>query len=72
MQTKEDLCVVKNVTCSRRGQVPNIEEKCYLSCEGREKEIRVIVKGPDTKAVQPGQMYKVKVSTPDWEGIVPD
>lgn len=64
--------MVKNVTCTRRGQVPNIEEKCYLSCEGSEKDVRVIVKGKDTKAVQPGQMYQVKISVPTWELIIPE
>ena len=72
MKDKETACVVKSVTCTRRGQAPNIEEKCYLSCQGSKGEVRVIIKGPDTKAVQPGQLYEVKVSKPTWEGIVPE
>ena len=71
MIEKEGHCVVKNVTCTRRGQVPNIEEKCFLSCEGIEKDVRVIVKGSDTKAVQPGQMYAVSIKKP-WGAIVPE
>ena len=69
---KDDICEVTTVSCNRTGRAPEIREKCYLSCKNAEGDVRVIIKGEDTKAVQPGQMYTVKVSVPTWEGIVPD
>ena len=69
---KEDICEVTTVSCTRTGRAPEIREKCYLSCKNAEGDVRVIIKDGDTKKVQPGQLYKVKVSEPTWEGIVPD
>jgi len=69
---KSDICVLKSVSCTRSGSAPNIKEKCHLSCQNAKRDITVIVKDGDTKAVQPGQMFTVSVKEPSWEAIVPE
>ena len=68
---KSDICVVKSVSCTRSGSAPNIKEKCHLTCQNSKRDISVIVKDGDTKAVQPGQMFAISIKEP-WGAIVPE
>ncbi len=68
---KADVCIVKSVSCTKSGTPPNIVEKCHLACYNPDKSLAVIIKGEETKDVQPGKALKVMVEEPSWGGIVP-
>jgi len=69
MIMKEDVCVVSKVTCTRSLVGGTLREKCNLICENENKDLRVTVKGRETKQVTPGKAYAVRIE--DVYGIEP-